>query len=98
MLTKWPSPTPPSESHCKQQLESEGFQCFRWSDQAGAHYPPHRHSCEESLWVLSGVIEFLIDGEVVRMEAGDRLHLPRQTLHSASVPGPTGVDYLIGQR
>lgn len=44
--------------------------------------PPHRHDWDEAYYVISGALDFQIDGEPVRIEAGDFAHLPRNTVHA----------------
>lgn len=44
--------------------------------------PPHRHDWDEAYYVVSGALDFLVDGRPVRIEAGDFLYLPRNTVHA----------------
>jgi len=44
--------------------------------------PPHRHDWDEAYYILDGALDFEIDGEPVRVAAGEFAHLPRQTVHS----------------
>jgi quercetin dioxygenase-like cupin family protein len=93
----WAGADPPVERLLKQQLEGAGFDVFRWRDEPGAHYRPHAHDHDESLWVVEGSIAFGIEGRTYRLAAGDRLMLPAGTVHTAEA-GPAGAIYLIGQR
>lgn len=93
----WPGPEAPEESALRGRLEREGFSVFPWRDAPGASYSPHSHDHDESLWVVDGEITFGAGGEELRLAAGDRLMLPRGTLHTARA-GPHGASYLIGQR
>jgi quercetin dioxygenase-like cupin family protein len=81
----------------QQQLEQEGFNVFRWRDEAGVSYEPHSHEHDESLWVIDGELVFSSGGRDLRLRAGDRLMLPRGTVHAARA-GATGVTYLIGEK
>jgi len=93
----WSGGEPPDEATVRERLVADGFTPFRWSDAPGATYEPHAHPHDESLWVLDGAIDFLIEGEVHRLGPGDRLQLPAHTVHAAEA-GPQGATYLIGQR
>ncbi|MGH7785516.1 MAG: cupin domain-containing protein [Candidatus Binatia bacterium] len=93
----WPAVAPIDETALSGQLEAEGFEVLRWSDAAGADYQPHSHDHDESLWVLDGEITFGAGGQTLRLAAGDRLMLPRGTVHTAQA-GAAGATYLIGQK
>jgi quercetin dioxygenase-like cupin family protein len=93
----WDEPGTPTERGLLQRLEAEGFEAFVWRDEAGADYQPHAHDHDESLWVIAGEITFGVGGEQYRLCAGDRLMLPRGTIHTARA-GRDGARYLIGQR
>jgi len=84
------------EDELRRALEEEGFDVFRWRDEAGADYQPHSHDHDESLWVLDGEIVFGTSGRELRLKAGDRLLLPRGTVHTARA-GAAGATYLIGE-
>ena len=43
--------------------------------------PPHRHDWDEAYYVISGALDFLMDDQQVRIEAGDFAYLPRNTVH-----------------
>lgn len=93
----WPADAAIDEAALTRQLEAEGFDVFRWTDGAGADYQPHSHDHDESLWLLRGEITFGADGRTLRLAAGDRLMLPRGTVHTARA-GTAGATYLIGQK
>ena len=93
----WDGPGTPSEAVLRRRLESEGFGVFRWRDEAGAVYTAHSHDHDESLWVVDGEITFGAGGGELRLGPGDRLMLPRGTVHTAKA-GPRGATYLIGER
>jgi len=87
----------PQEDALRQRLEDEGFTVFHWRDEAGADYQPHSHAHDESLWVIDGELTFGAGGREFRLRRGDRLMLPRGTVHTARA-GAEGVTYLIGER
>ncbi len=68
-----------------------------WSDRPGRRYAPHRHDHHECLWCVRGTITFHVGGEDYPLRPGDRLMLPRGTVHGATA-GSTGATYLIGER
>jgi quercetin dioxygenase-like cupin family protein len=93
----WTASRPPTEAELSRRLAADGFDAFVWSDGPDADYSPHAHDHDESLWVIAGEITFAADGQEYRLGAGDRLMLPRGTVHTARA-GAAGARYLIGQR
>ena len=93
----WAGTEPPDEPALRQRLEAEGFGIFRWRDEAGASYAAHAHDHDESLWVLDGEITFGVAGHEYCLGPGDRLMLPKGTVHTARA-GQWGATYLIGER
>jgi len=85
------------ETTLRRRLESEGYDVWAWTDQPGADYQPHTHDHDESLWVVAGEITFGAAGREFRLVAGDRLMLPKGTLHTARA-GAAGATYLIGEK
>lgn len=94
---RWLSAHEPGEVTLRQQLEAEGFDVSLWRDPADRTYESHTHPHDESLWVLRGRIVLRISGEDYPLDRGDRLMLPRDTVHEAQA-GPEGATYLIGQK
>jgi quercetin dioxygenase-like cupin family protein len=93
----WQGTTAPTEAALRARLETEGFSAFAWRDAPGASYDAHSHDHDESLWVVDGEITFGVAGREYRLGAGDRLMLPRGTVHTARA-GAGGAHYLIGER
>jgi quercetin dioxygenase-like cupin family protein len=54
-----------------------------WKMKKGAHSAAHMHPEEQIFWVLSGVIEFEIDGKRRRCGPGDVGVIPGNTVHEA---------------
>lgn len=96
-LIPWNEKSKPDEEELCRCLEAEGFQVFRWTDTAGTDYPPHSHEHDESLWVIDGEIVFGAGGRELRLKRGDRLMLPKGTIHTARA-GASGAKYLIGEK
>jgi quercetin dioxygenase-like cupin family protein len=93
----WPGPGTPVEAALCERLEAEGFSAFVWRDTPEATYSAHSHDHDESLWVVDGEITFGAEGKEFRLVAGDRLMLPKGTVHTARA-GLRGATYLIGER
>lgn len=94
----WPeAEAPPDADALAQRLAEEGFDAFSWTDAPGADYAPHEHPHDESLWVVRGRITFGAEGSEFVLGPGDRLMLPKGTVHTARV-GPAGATYFIGRR
>lgn len=91
-----------SEQEAEANLRRDGYEVFRWYDVPGAHYPKHRHTQNECLWVLSGKIKFSVTTDTgiqeFWLEPGDKLYLPSGCAHTAEVPTQSGVTYLVGQK
>ena len=49
----------------------------------GASFPRHKHPGEEIIYVISGTIEYEIDGKPVVVKAGDVLFVADGVIHSA---------------
>jgi quercetin dioxygenase-like cupin family protein len=96
-LLPWNDTATPNERDLRARLERDGFEAFCWSDQPGASYTPHSHDHDESLWCIAGRIVFGIAGREYSLRPGDRLMLPKGTVHTAKV-GSEGATYLIGQK
>lgn len=49
----------------------------------GASFPKHSHPGVEIAYVLTGVIEYELEGKVIRLKAGESLYIPAGAVHSA---------------
>ena len=56
-----------------------------WNMKKGSHSSAHRHPEEQIFWILSGQIEFEIDGQRRRLGPNDVGVIPGNTLHEAWV-------------
>src|SRR5881397_1421309 len=79
-LIPWPGPDVPIASTLRERLEHDGFSVFQWTDDPRAHYSPHSHDHDESIWVVSGEITFGAGNRQLRLRPGDRLMLPRGSM------------------
>lgn len=50
---------------------------------AGAWFPKHSHPGVEIAYVLSGTIEYEMNGKTFRLAAGESLYIPAGAVHSA---------------
>lgn len=57
----------------------------------GAVIPPHQHPHEQTGYLVSGRMEFLIDGQRYPAEPGDSWNIPGDVPHSATVQEDTVV-------
>jgi len=57
--------------------------------------PPHRHNWDEAYYVLEGEVDFEIDGEPVKIRAGDFARLPANTVHGFKGASAAGARVLI---
>ncbi len=96
-LIAWNTGETVDEDVLRERLLQEGFDVCRWRDEAGADYQPHSHDHDESLWIVEGEMVFSAAGREMRLRAGDRLMLPKGTVHTARA-GAAGVTYLIGEK
>ncbi len=71
-------------------LRELGGEPREWSNGPRDRYEEHSHPYYKVLFCLEGSIDFLVQGETMRLAAGDRLDLPPNTPHSAVV-GKDGV-------
>lgn len=87
-----------SRDEVRRLLESEGYSVFAWQDTPGSFYTPHSHPHTEYIVVYSGCITFTIDKEDYKLEAGDALVLPANTIHAAVNDGSSTAKYFICTR
>ncbi len=99
LVTRWSKPTLPTPTDLQRTLIQEGLFPYEWSNDPGDVYPPHTHDYDKVLFVVHGSITWLLPAtdESIETRAGDRIDLPRGTVHAALV-GPDGVTCLEGQK
>jgi len=74
----------------RERVTGEGLDPGAWSNGPGDQYASHDHVYDKVIVVASGSITFGLDAGPVQLAPGDRLELPADTAHDASV-GPDGV-------
>jgi quercetin dioxygenase-like cupin family protein len=99
-VTRWNKSTPPVESELHELFFKEGLFPYDWSNSPGDTYAPHVHDYDKVIVVVHGSIKWTLGmrqtAETIETHAGDRIDLPRGTLHAAQV-GPQGVTCLEGR-
>jgi quercetin dioxygenase-like cupin family protein len=98
-LTRWGGAQPPSERELRRLYSEEGLSPYAWSNAPGDVYAQHLHDYHKVLYVLRGSITWILPqtGQEIETRPGDRLDLPRGTVHGARV-GPQGVTCLEAHR
>jgi mannose-6-phosphate isomerase-like protein (cupin superfamily) len=66
---------------CEAKETGGAWSLFEEDVPLGMGPPPHHHDWDEAYYVLSGEVDFEIEGETVRSAAGDFNYLPRNTVH-----------------
>lgn len=94
---RWSEDQLPTEARIRHRLGIEGLEPYRWSNGPGDRYGAHTHPYDKVIYVVQGSITFGVPGETVTLAAGDRLELPRDTRHEATV-GSEGVICLEAHR
>jgi len=67
----------------RQFVHGEQMTVAKITFSAGASLPAHRHHNEQFTMVLSGRMEFMIDGQIVEIAAGEAVHLKSEVFHGA---------------
>jgi cupin superfamily acireductone dioxygenase involved in methionine salvage len=92
LVTPWTDNEMPDEHALRQILAAQDLHPYRWSNGPRDVYSAHTHPYDKVIYVVSGSITFGLpeSGKQLELEQGDRLDLPKGTVHSAVV-GPHGV-------
>ncbi|NQW00201.1 MAG: cupin domain-containing protein [Rhodospirillales bacterium] len=59
-----------------------GYSCQVFVDPPGQRWEDFVHSCNEVVTVLEGRLEMEVSGEIVDMQPGDEVFIPRGAIHS----------------
>jgi hypothetical protein len=96
---RWEQPAPPTLAELHEQFFKEGLFPYDWSNSPGDTYAPHIHDYDKVIIVVCGSIKWTLcvpqTEESIETRVGDRIDLPRGTMHAAQV-GPQGVTCLEG--
>ncbi len=80
-----------TEAALRRKLEAKGYQVTRYVYPPGTYFSPHTHAVDKIDAVLSGRFRITMGEHSVILEAGDAIHVPRGTEHSAEVVGDEDV-------
>ena len=96
-VTHWSENEPPTREELWQRMVAEGLSPYCWSNGPHDVYAEHTHGYDKVIYVVRGSITFGLPeiGRRLTVNAGDRLDLPKGTLHNAVV-GQQGVVCLEG--
>ena len=89
---------PFSEAALRRTIEAHGYRVSRYVYPPGTRFEDHAHEVDKIDAVVSGRFRMTMRGRSVVLEAGDRLAVPRGTLHSAEVVGDEEVVSLDATR
>ena len=67
---------------CEASETGGSWSLFEEDVPLGMGPPPHRHDWDEAYYLLAGEIDFEVDGQPLKLKAGDFANLPRGTVHS----------------
>ncbi|CAN5797496.1 hypothetical protein BH24CHL6_BH24CHL6_06750 [soil metagenome] len=84
-----------SRAELEKRLAQEGLSASSWGNGPSDVYDAHRHGYDKVLVATEGSITFRLPelGRDVELQVGERLELPAETLHGATV-GADGVTCL----
>ena len=96
-IDRWREIYSPNSAMLRLMLARDGYDVFQWSDRPGSMYGLHKHSEDQSHWIVSGQLEITVENVgTFLLDPGDRDFMPAETYHSARVIGDESVIYLIG--
>lgn len=95
LVTPWADSLLPTESTLTKLCAEQGLSPYQWSNGPHDTYSAHSHSYDKVIYVVRGSITFGLPelNQQLTLNPGDRLDLPANTIHDASV-GPQGVTCL----
>ncbi|MEZ5940705.1 MAG: cupin domain-containing protein [Planctomycetaceae bacterium] len=73
-----------------------GFSCELWTDPPGQRWEDFTHATDEVVIVLSGDMEFEVEGVVYHPATGEELLIPARAVHSARNIGNETARWLFG--
>jgi quercetin dioxygenase-like cupin family protein len=84
------------EHTMRRKLEAMGYRVTRYIYSPGTYFPMHTHEVEKLDAVVEGHLRVTMGDEEVLLGAGDAVHVPLGTEHSAEVVGDLPVVSLDG--
>ena len=73
---------PVSQDIVAADWRARGYSCSLFVDPPGQRWEDFVHSCNELVTVLDGRLEMEVSGEVLEMEPGDEVFIPKNAIHS----------------
>src|SRR5437870_6890179 len=86
-----------TEKEIVNSLENEGFEPTLFTNEPGYIYSSHRHPETKLLAFLKGSMEVTVTDQRFSCQAGDKLLIPGNTVHSAKV-GPNGCQFFWSEK
>lgn len=86
-----------TEEEIKNQIELEGFNPIKFTDNPGYIYQPHSHPETKLLAFLNGSMRVTVDNDVYECKAGDKLIIRGEVMHSAKV-GSEGCTFFWSEK
>ncbi len=84
----------PTLEELKSILERQGLHCELYSDRPRTKYGRHKHDFDDFIVIVQGQMKLGTDKAVFVLKPGDRLDLPKNTIHWAEMLGKEEVQYL----
>ena len=75
-------------------LKKQGLECELYSDKPGTKYGRHKHDFDDFVVIVQGQMKLATEKGAYLMKPGDRIDLPRNTVHWAEMIGKEEVKYL----
>jgi quercetin dioxygenase-like cupin family protein len=94
-IQRWGKAELPDERALREQFRRQDLSPYAWSNAPGYTYAANTHPYDKVIYVVRGSITRVLPqtNQEIETRAGDRLDLPRGTVHAARV-GPEGVTCL----
>jgi quercetin dioxygenase-like cupin family protein len=95
LITPWSADALPTERSVLRLMKEKHLDPYAWSNGPHDSYSPHKHDYDKVIYVVAGSIIFGLPetGRKLELKVGDRLDLPAETVHDATV-GEQGVTCL----
>jgi quercetin dioxygenase-like cupin family protein len=84
----------PTLDELKKILETEGLESELYSDRPGTKYGRHKHDFDDFIVMVQGQMKLWTERADYLLKPGDRLDLPKNTIHWAEMIGKEEVKYL----
>lgn len=69
--------------------DGEKLMMVEFHFQAGSAVAAHKHPHEQALYVVSGRLQFTLDGHITELSAGQSIFIPSNVVHGAAAPEET---------